>query len=285
MEATSVCCAACSSTHSRTTFCSARIWRTSWSTPLARSFTASSGEAARTASLTVQVRNLGDVPLQVLSGGATFTAVRIRFLEPSGATVGPRGRLTLQVAVEVDCASPLSLGVPPLRVVLPDDASRDVPVEAGTQALAGVCGRSPLPLVTGVAVKAVTDVAALLDGKRFRLSLVSPSGRTTRIVAVRAGSLDLTGDPLPMTVDGTARAMWLDPPTRCPAAVTAGGVPTSVQVDVDPGTGQTATVAVDVGGTFAAWLLRSACGRSNGTADGTTDGTADAATDGPAATS
>ena len=48
-EATSDCCAACSSTHSRTTFCSARIWRTSWSTPLASSLTASSAGGAAAA--------------------------------------------------------------------------------------------------------------------------------------------------------------------------------------------------------------------------------------------
>jgi hypothetical protein len=145
-------------------------------------------------------------------------------------------------------------------VLLPDDQSRDVPVEAGSQALASVCAASPLPLVTGVAVPARTDVALLLDGKRFRLSLLAPSGRTTRIVAVRAGRLELTGDPLPMTVDGTARAMWLDPPARCPEPVTAGGLPRSVQVDVDPGTGQTATVTVDVGDALAVWLLRGPCG-------------------------
>ena len=47
--ATSDCCAACSSTHSRTTFCSARIWRTSWLTPWASSFTASSAPGRRCA--------------------------------------------------------------------------------------------------------------------------------------------------------------------------------------------------------------------------------------------
>src|SRR3990170_4673508 len=39
--ASSCCCWACSSAHSRTTFCSARIWRISLSTPAARSLTAS----------------------------------------------------------------------------------------------------------------------------------------------------------------------------------------------------------------------------------------------------
>ena len=236
---------------------------------------AGSGDTGRTASLVVRVTNLGGVPLQVFTGGASFTAVRIRFLEPSDATVAPRGRLDVRVAVEVDCASPQTLAVPPLRVGLPDDASRDVPVEAAAPALATLCGdgtAGAVPLVSGVAVRARTDVAVLLDGPRFRLSLVAPSGRTTRIVAVRAGSLDLSADPLPMTVDGTARAMWLDPPDRCPAAVrrqlAATGVPRSVDVDVDPGSGQTATVRVEVGDTLAAWLLRGACGR-----DGT-DGTA-----------
>ena len=41
VAATSAWRADCSSTHSRTTFCSARIWRTSWSMPTASSFTIS----------------------------------------------------------------------------------------------------------------------------------------------------------------------------------------------------------------------------------------------------
>lgn len=230
---------------------------------------AGTGTGGRTASLVVRVTNLGGLPLELFTGGASFTAVRVRFLEPSGATVPARGRLTVRLAVEVDCASPQTLAVPPLRVGLPDDASRDVPVEAAAPALATLCGdgsAGAVPLVTGVAVPARTDVAVLLDGARFRLSLVAPSGRTTRIVAVRAGPLDLSADPLPMTVDGTARAMWLDPPDRCPAAaraaLAAGGLPRSVDVDVDPGGGQTATLRVEVGDTLAAWLLRGACGRA-----------------------
>uniref|UniRef100_UPI0018E90F02 hypothetical protein n=1 Tax=Kineosporia sp. R_H_3 TaxID=1961848 RepID=UPI0018E90F02 len=222
-----------------------------------------------TATLVVRVTNLGDVPLEVFGGGGGFSAVRVRFLEPSGATLRPRGRLTVRVAVEVACASPQVLTVPPLRVVLPDARSREVPVDAATPAVADLCAsgvRGAVPLVVGAASPPRTGVAELVDNGRFRLSVVAPSGRTTRIVGVAVGGIEVGADPLPMTVDGTPRAIWLDPPRRCEPSVTRSGLPRAVDLEVDAGTGQPVTVRLLIGDVFTRWLLDSACGRTGAAA-------------------
>jgi hypothetical protein len=217
------------------------------------------------ATLVVRLTNLGDVPLEVFGGGGGFSAVRVRFLDPSGATLRPRGRLTVRVAVEVACGSPQGLDVPPLRVVLPDGRSREVPVDAATPAVADLCAgqvQGAVPLVVGTASPPRTSVAELVDNGRFRISLVAPSGRTTRIVGVSVGGIEVGVDPLPQTVDGTPRAIWLDPPRRCAPSVTRSGVPRSVDLEVDVGTGQIVTVRVLIGDSLAQWLLDGACGRA-----------------------
>ncbi|WP_158220465.1 hypothetical protein, partial [Kineosporia sp. A_224] len=218
-----------------------------------------------TATLVVRVTNLGDVPLEVLGGGGGFSAVRVRFLEPSGATLRPRGRLTVRAAVEVACASPQVLTVPPLRVVLPDGRSREVPVDAATPAVAELCAsdlRGAVPLVVGAASPPRTSVAELVDNGRFRLSVVAPSGRTTRIVGVAVDGIEVGADPLPMTVDGTPRAIWLDQPGTCEPSVARSGLPRAVDLEVDAGTGQPVTVRLPIGDAFTRWLLDGVCGRA-----------------------
>jgi len=217
----------------------------------------------RSAALTVSILNLGGVPLQVSGRSDSLSAVRIRFVNPSGASVGPRARLTVRVVVEVACSSPQALRVPPLQITSPDGLVRDIPLDATAPALGDLCTENingTAALIEGAAARTGTDVGDLVDDGRFRVSVRAPSGRTTRVVGVRAGGLELTGDPLPATVDGTARVLWLEQPRACDPSVSRSGLPRSLDVDVDGGAGQTATVRVQIGDALARWLLDGPCG-------------------------
>lgn len=226
---------------------------------------ASVAEGRRTAALRVDVLNLGAVPLTVAGRSDSFSAVRIRFVEPSGAEVAPQRRITVDVVVEAACDSPQALRVPPLQVTSPDGFVRDVVLDGTAPALADLCAagmNGTAELVRGAAVPAGNEVADLVDGDRFRIAVESPSGRTTRVVGVRASGLVLDADPLPATVDGTRRFLWLERPETCDASVLRAGPPRYVDLDVDAGSGQTASVRISLGDDFAAWLLAGPCGEA-----------------------
>lgn len=224
-----------------------------------------SGADRRTAVLQVSVLNLGAVPLRVTGRSDSWSAVRILAVEPAGADVAAAARRDVRVAVEVDCTSPQALRVPPLQFTSPDGLVRDIAVDVTAPALADLCAagmNGTQELLRGRVADRGSDVARLVDRDRLRLVLVSPSGRTTRVVAIRAAGLALDADPLPATVDGTPRYLWLKPPTGCDASVLRVGAPRHVDVDVDAGSGQTATVRLRLGDLFAGWLLAGPCGRS-----------------------
>ncbi len=165
--------------------------------------------------------------------------------------------------MQVGCASPQGLRLPDLRLSTPDGlVTVEVPVDAAAPALAAACdGSGTRPaIVEASAVPARSEVARFVDGDRLRLSVVAPSGRTTRVVGARVGGLELFGDPLPMTVDGTPRALWLDQPIACDPSLTRGGLPTALDLDVDAGAGQVATVRVAIGAPLVRWLLAGPCG-------------------------
>jgi hypothetical protein len=77
--------------------------------------------------------------------------------------------------------------------------------------------------------------------------------------SIRAGGVTLTTHPLPATVDGAARTLWLDQPDSCPLTWQRTGFPESLDLDVD--IGSDATVTMPIGYPLAAWLLDGPCTR------------------------
>jgi len=100
-------------------------------------------------------------------------------------------------------------------------------------------------------------VSAVPDGDRLRIEVRSPSGRTTQVIGMWAGSVRITGRPMPATVDSANRTMWLDRPSRCPSEWVRGGLPRTIELDLD--VGAPATVSVDTGFALPRWLRAGAC--------------------------
>jgi len=85
----------------------------------------------------------------------------------------------------------------------------------------------------------------------------SRSGRPTRVVGLGAGSFRLRGRPTPATVDSQNRTIWVDRPSRCPAEWVDGGLPRTIDLDLD--VGAPATVSLDTGFALPRWLRAGAC--------------------------
>ncbi len=198
----------------------------------------------------VTVRNVGGVPFQVRGTAASLGAVAVEAVDGAGE-VAPGASRQLLLHVWVSCASPLPLRLPALRLTGPDGGSGAV-VRGGAAVLAGWCA--------GVDRDLLELAGTTGDGDRLRVVLRVPSGRTTRIDAVRAGGVLLSASPLPIWLGGQASTLWLTPPRPCPRAWSAGGLPTSVDLDAD--VGGPATVSVAVGPDLARWLAEHGCGRS-----------------------
>jgi hypothetical protein len=219
----------------------------------------------RGAALTVSVANLGGVPLQISAPSGSFDAARILSVDPAGASVEPGRRGTVQLVIEVACASPQPLRVPPLQVTSPEGVARNIPLDAAAPALAQLCTADAFDteaLLT-TSITSASGLAELLDEVgRFRVPLRAPSGRSTRVLAVRAGGMELVADALPTILDGSDKVVWLTQPSACDPSVSRSGLPRALDIDIDAGTGQATAVRVQVGDVLARWLLTGPCGRA-----------------------
>src|SRR5207244_4282312 len=120
--------------------------------------------------------------------------------------------------------------------VRPDRRTITVPVEGDGRALVQSCqAQEHDPRVLEL-------VAVASDGARLRLVVRSPTGRTTLVTAVWAGSVQLGGRPLPATVDGIKSTIWLDLPHGCAPEWAHGGLPRDLDLDLDAGAPATITV-------------------------------------------
>jgi hypothetical protein len=204
-----------------------------------------------TADLTVALGNLGLVPVQLIGSEITYDAVAIVSIEPLRVTVPVNATRTAVLQVAVGCRSAQPLELPALQAQTPDGALLTLPTDGAGQALADLCDAS------SDADRVIRQVGVARDGNRLRVSLTAGSGRTTELQQVRAGGVRLDASPLPATVDGEVRTLWLEPPASCAPSWQRTGLPETIDLDVD--VGADVTVTVPLGYALAAWLLDAPC--------------------------
>lgn len=210
--------------------------------------TSAQGEGLR-ADLDVRVRNTGTEPMDVLGAQGSIRAAQVTSIEALPRTVPPGASTLLKVHVVALCGSPQPLVLPGLSVRGRDGVRRELPVQGGSAALTDVCETGPSPLLEVVSARA--------DGPRFALTLTAGSGRSTRVLALRAGGVPLSGSPLPAGIDGRDRTVWLDPPSTCSPTWISADLPDTLDSDVD--VGGPATVRLRVGPALPTWLLEQGC--------------------------
>jgi hypothetical protein len=210
------------------------------------------GTPARTpVDLVVRVTSLDRTALVVVGGEAGFDAGTIESVVPNGMRIDPGGSGLVTVHAGIACGSRQPLRLGDLQVRRADHRIRTITITGASGALASLCdlqtpGAHPLALVS-----------ALPDDTRMRLAVRSPTGRTTRVTAIGVDGVPFTGRPLPATVGAQQTEIWLNRPASCPAAWVNGGLPRTVDVDLDAG--GPATVTLDVGFALARWLRAGPC--------------------------
>jgi hypothetical protein len=219
----------------------------------------------------IAVVNQGSEPIRVLGPDRSRPGVETIGVEPLDLTIGGRRSGRLNATLAVDCTRPDPLQIPSLRIAGRDAVRRTIAV-GGAGVLLEACGRS------GARVRPLTIGAVRVDGGQLVVGLSSPTGRATRVFAVRAGGVPLRMDrPLDLAPTADAR---LSPPGTCPAQWLVGGIPTALDLDVataapaaDGATGPSpspgppttpdltpaATLRLRLGAPLISWLLSSAC--------------------------
>jgi len=207
----------------------------------------------------VRVVNLGTLPIEITGAQVAYLAAQTDSVSQVPLLVDPGRTALVRLAGRLACASPLPLSLPALTLRRADGLTRPLPVDGATAELTRICS-------TGRASgQTLQLVSADRDGDRLRLVLDVPSGRTVRVIGVSAGTVALTGRPVPGEVDGQPRAIWLDPPTSCAVPWRTQGLPRSLDValtgvaDRTDVSGVGAVVHLDVGYTLSSWLLDHAC--------------------------
>jgi hypothetical protein len=202
------------------------------------------------ADLTVQVSDLGQGPIRLVGARASFDAGRIISVPDADGPIEPGRPISSIVHVSVACRSPQPLRLPPLTVRTSSGNARDVPLQGDSAALTQVCSLVSQDLGP-VAVTAVDTV-----GTRLQVSVQSPTGRTTRIVAIRALGVTLLNSGPSDALDGASKAIWLERPETCPPQWRDTGFPLVLDLDVD--NGGPSRMSAFLGYPLARWL-RSAC--------------------------
>jgi hypothetical protein len=203
------------------------------------------------ADLWVRITNLGDGPLSFGGAQTSFDAGSIERISPARFTMPAGGEAIVAVHAIVACGSPQPLRLPPLSVRGADLVRHSVPIDGGAAALARVCsGERP-------ALHLLQLVRASQDAERLRLVIHSPSGRTTILRAVSAGGVPLGGIGSPVVIEGYDRSVWLDPPAACAPSWSVGGLPRSLDLDVDAG--GPSRISLATGAVLSSWLLAHAC--------------------------
>ncbi len=208
----------------------------------------------------IRVVNLGTLPIGITGWEVAYLAAQTDSVSPVPLTVEPGQSVLVRLAGRLVCTSPLPLSLPALTVRRADGSNRPLAIDGASAELARSCsgGRR--------AGQSLELVSARRDGARLRLVLDVPSGRTVRVLAMSAGTVVLTGRPLPGEVDGQTRTIWLDPPAGCAVPWRTQGIPRGLEVTLT-GVADRAEVAgvggsvmhLDVGYELSRWLLDQAC--------------------------
>ena len=198
--------------------------------------------------------NLGRTPITLTGAEASFDAGGIEVIAPDSVQIPAGISIDTVAHTGIACRAPLPLRLYPLQVRTVDRALHTVDVAGAATALARACEAQ------GPATRILTLVSVTEDGDRLRLTIKSPTGRTTQIQSLRAQGVALTGRPLHGSFDARDRTVWVDRPPTCPAAWLSGGLPRTITMDVDVG-GPT-TVTFDTGYAMARWLRAGPCAGS-----------------------
>jgi hypothetical protein len=199
------------------------------------------------------------VGLTVVLVNAGASAVRVDGFTPSSTsaevtdaheptTVPPRSTRMLQVAAVVACVSARPLTLPPLDVT-GSGGRRSVVAVDSAAILSIACLRGGEPLLR--------TTSTTTDGTTLSVDVLVPSGRPTRVDAVRAGGVQLTLLTPPGELSGAATTLTLVAPERCPDRWRTDGLPRSLAFDVD--LGGPATLQLEIGTELPRWLLATAC--------------------------
>jgi hypothetical protein len=207
---------------------------------------------ARTAlDLVVRLTNLGRSTITVSGSESTDDAGSIESVVPDGLGIEEGGSTVVLVHASIDCSSPKRLRLYPLQVRRGDQTLHAVEIMGATAELARSCQaqaeHAHVVLLTGVGEE---------DGQ-LRLTFSSPTGRTTRVLGLRAGEVTLTGEPSHGLFDTRPWTTWIRPPRTCPTEWIHRGLPRTVTVDVDAG--GAVPVTLDATDALPRWLLRHSC--------------------------
>jgi hypothetical protein len=203
------------------------------------------------ANLDVQISDLGRAPLTLVGGQPSFDVGSFVGISPPALVIGAGASASASVLVAVACASPQPLRLPELRFRGPDGLLLAVPIDGSAAALAETCNQQPPD------VRELQLISAQQDGPRLRLTVRSPTGRTTQVTGVSAGGVPLSGRPLPVTVDHLDATLWLDPLTACPVQWEQSGFPRTLDLQLD--SGGESTLSLDVGFALISWATAGAC--------------------------
>jgi hypothetical protein len=214
------------------------------------------GESARRvlADVTIRITNLSRTPVTLTGAAATFDAGSIEAVTPDSVVI-PVGASAETVAhASIACRAPQPLRLYPLQIRRDDHSLVTVRIIGDAAALTRICD-AQAPDTRILAIVRTDE-----DGDRLELVLRSPTGRNTRVTALRAGGVTLTDHPPDDPVDGREHVFWLERPRSCPIEWLSTGLPRTVELDVD--TGGPATVTLDTGYVLARWLRAGPCSGS-----------------------
>jgi len=232
------------------------------------------------------VTNSGTEQIRVVGPDGNGNGTAVITLSPPRLRIRPGAIGRIDAEVSLDCDLPEPLRMPGLRLELRDGAVREIPV-GGSGMLLEACSRAqpavrPLaatmlapavpsdqPTPTTSTPPAQTTTTTTDDG-RLAVRLSSPTGRRTRVLAVRAGGVDLRMTPV--TVAGKAAVVvQLSAPLTCPVQWQITGIPSSLNLDVVPDpvpkagqapsstTDSRATLRLRLGPALTTWLLATSC--------------------------
>ena len=216
------------------------------------------------AQLSLTITNLGTDEVSVLPPLTAGNGARVLGLQPPAPVVKPRTIAVVDADVALDCDATQPLQLPDLQLLMIDGVRRSVEIgdsgrilEACSRAVSAV---RPLAVELGPIAK---DDSRPGQDRRRSIVLSSPTGRRIDVTAVRSGGVTLLTPPKPVTVTGSARVVvQLTAPATCPVQWRVAGIPSSLSVDLAPGSDAGATLRLRLGPPLTTWLLATSCPRS-----------------------
>lgn len=217
------------------------------------------------AQLSLAITNEGTDEVRVIPPLTSGIGARVISLDPATLVVQPKAIGVLDADVALDCDATRPLQLPDLQLEMIDGLRRTVEISNSGRILEA-CLRAVIavrPLAVELGPIAKKDNTRPGSDRQRSLVLSSPTGRRIDMIAVRSGGVTLLTAPTPVSVTGTARVVvQLTAPPTCPAQWQVIGVPSSLSIDLAPGSDAGATLRLRIGPPLTTWLLATSCPRS-----------------------